>query len=730
MKKKLMIALGVLGFVLVIALTVATADSTRISPYYYQIVGVSILLIVVLISSFVMSIYRLWNDNKNIVFGSSLSSKLVGINIIMSVLPVLVVFGISVSFITYSINSWYSDVAQRGLSRSLQLSKTSTDFYLENVVIRAMDLRKRLQENFSATKNLSMSIALLPQRKNFDQIGVYVATMSDPVETETTDSRLTWPKVGNDVLESFRKVDVNSYYARNVSLKSDELYSQVWIPFGVSEGPWAGKPLLLYVGKKLPDKLAKDAIFIENTSQKYNELAYMQNSMQTYYILTLILVTLIAMLFSLSAGVYYARKLIDPIKVLSDSARRIAQGDFSLQQDNLSKRNDELGHLAVRFREMTQSLNNAQKRNEQLVKMQEEARIHQERVLNSITTGVLTFDNDGVLKTFNTSSSTILDFQLFPLIGTQWNEWSKKGNQERLLHAFINEVVQKSSEKNPLQYEYGGTDRIKILLGRFAMLPNGTGMVVVFDDVTQLVSAQKEAAWGEVAKRLAHEIKNPLTPIQLSAERLQRKIEPKLEEDDAQILSRCSTTIIQQVNSLKEMVESFRNYAKSVSLKLERMDFNIIAGDVLLLYEGTSCVFEFHPSEEPLIVDIDVTAIRQVLHNLFKNASEAAVEGQSADSMKEYAKPLVTVSTSKEDHKMVLLVENNGKSFAPHIIKQAFEPYVTDKVNGTGLGLSVVKKIVEEHNGEITLGNLARDEGAWVKVVLNLAEGKIAKFMK
>ena len=261
-----------------------------------------------------------------------------------------------------------------------------------------------------------------------------------------------------------------------------------------------------------------------------------------------------------------------------------------------------------------------------------------------------------------------------------------------------------------IQQPYAGPDEARILLGKATVLSeeNNRDTVLMFDDVTTLVRAQKEAAWGEVAKRLAHEIRNPLTPIQLSAERLSWKLADKLNEQDANILNRSTATIIKQVEAMKDMVEAFRNYARSPSLKLEKVELNGFIEDILLLYEGSSCTFSSNLSNIPLYIAADSGAIRQVLHNIFKNAAEAAEESKH---------PEVNVHTRQEGTQVVLTVTNNGKSFSTEMLHHAFEPYVTDKPTGTGLGLPVVKKIIEEHGGRISLSNQAAG-GACVKITL------------
>ena len=335
---------------------------------------------------------------------------------------------------------------------------------------------------------------------------------------------------------------------------------------------------------------------------------------------------------------------------------------------------------------------------------------HLETVLESLTAGVITLDEAGRLKTLNRSAENILGLPLSELSGSNWHDWPQSVPQYLLLTELFQTILATEDTGKPVQTAYTGGDEARILLAKATPLPadNGGGTVLVFDDITLLVRAQKEAAWGEVAKRLAHEIRNPLTPIQLSAERLAWKLQDKLGEQDAQILARSTDTIIKQVAAMKEMVEAFRNYARAPALKLEKQDLNKIIEEVLLLYEAGACTFDAVFSNIPAVMYADATAMRQVLHNIFKNAAEAAEEA---------AQPQVHIHTANADGQITLTVANNGKSFGKDMLANAFEPYVTDKPTGTGLGLPVVKKIVEEHGGRIALSNPA-EGGACVKITL------------
>ena len=289
-------------------------------------------------------------------------------------------------------------------------------------------------------------------------------------------------------------------------------------------------------------------------------------------------------------------------------------------------------------------------------------------------------------------------------------DWGQISSQWAVLGQIVVQVLAKVDDVTPVQMDYAGQDKAQILLIKATRITyeQMSHTVIVFDDVTDLVHAQKEAAWGEVAKRLAHEIRNPLTPIQLSAERLAWKLQDKLAEDDVRILIRSTDTIVKQVAALKDMVEAFRNYARSPALRPVEQDLRQVVGEVLVLYESGNCQFQSDLGKMPLRVRIDTALMRQVLHNLFKNAAEAT---ESAET------PLVEVKAGIEGDSVSLCIANNGKSFSPSILATAFEPYITDKKNGTGLGLSVVKKIIDDHQGKITIANQDAG-GAVIRIIL------------
>ncbi|MCW5622400.1 MAG: PAS domain-containing protein, partial [Burkholderiales bacterium] len=332
-------------------------------------------------------------------------------------------------------------------------------------------------------------------------------------------------------------------------------------------------------------------------------------------------------------------------------------------------------------------------------------------ILAKLSAGVLSFDQERRLRSANPSASDILATDLSVLLGERVDDWHLRAPQlTEVAHAMREAIVQARPDLWEKQLDLTGQGKVLLLRGSALQVGSDVGFVVVFDDITRLLQAQRYAAWGEVARRLAHEIKNPLTPIQLSAERLEHKLADKLQPADAQMLSRSTQTIVSQVSQLKGMVDAFSQYARMPEMQLQRLDLNQLVRDVLALYEGHKAVMTLSLDEQLPPVVGDSARLRQVIHNLLQNAEQAVATTDAARVM---------IRTGRDTQAALLEVIDNGPGFQPEILRRAFEPYVTTKTKGTGLGLAIVKKIVEEHNGSIQLSN-AGCGGAQVRICLPL----------
>ena len=694
-----LIFLVALAAALVYSLTLATNSGSPLSEYFWWLIAAGGLIVTILLAMLLRYGWLLLRHNRHNMLGSRLTRRLALMFTLIAVLPGLFLFGVSAQFISYSINSWFGNDTAQALESSLTLSKSALDNTLDNTIEQAAALQVEIISRTSMGGTAAEALRLSGETARFSQVGLYNPA-DGTTELISNPAALPPPPAEKEVAEELQRHGSS----RSVTNINGKLYAQGWLALPAAQE----KGKALFFRRPIPDNVARDAELIENARSKYAELTYAKQGLQTFFLITLLAAALLSIMLALVIALYFARRFIEPILSLAEGAKAVAQGDFS--QPRPVYRNDELGQLTRLFNHMTEQLAIAREAEELNRIRQEAARHYLETVLESLTAGVITLDETGRLKTLNRSAENILGLPLSELSGSNWHDWPQSVPQYLLLTELFQTILATEHTGKPVQTAYTGGDEARILLAKATPLPadNGGGTVLVFDDITLLVRAQKEAAWGEVAKRLAHEIRNPLTPIQLSAERLAWKLQDKLGEQDAQILARSTDTIIKQVAAMKEMVEAFRNYARAPALKLEKQDLNKIIEEVLLLYEAGACTFDAVFSNIPAVMYADTTAMRQVLHNIFKNAAEAAEEA---------AQPQVHIHTANADGQITLTVANNGKSFGKDMLANAFEPYVTDKPTGTGLGLPVVKKIVEEHGGRIALSNPA-EGGACVKITL------------
>ena len=694
-----LILLVALAAALVYSLTLATNSGSPLSEYFWWLIAAGGLIVTILLAMLLRYGWLLLRHNRHNMLGSRLTRRLALMFTLIAVLPGLFLFGVSAQFISYSINSWFGNDTAQALESSLTLSKSALDNTLDNTIEQAASLQVEIISRTSMGGTAAEALRLSSETARFSQVGLYNPA-DGTTELISNPAALPPPPAEKEVAEELQRHGSS----RSVTNINGKLYAQGWLALPAPQE----KGKALFFRRPIPDNVARDAELIENARSKYAELTYAKQGLQTFFLITLLAAALLSIMLALVIALYFARRFIEPILSLAEGAKAVAQGDFS--QPRPVYRNAELGQLTRLFNHMTEQLAIAREAEELNRIRQEAARHYLETVLESLTAGVITLDETGRLKTLNRSAENILGLPLSELSGSNWHDWPQSVPQYLLLTELFQTILATEHTGKPVQTAYTGGDEARILLAKATPLPadNGGGTVLVFDDITLLVRAQKEAAWGEVAKRLAHEIRNPLTPIQLSAERLAWKLQDKLGEQDAQILARSTDTIIKQVAAMKEMVEAFRNYARAPSLKLEKQDLNKIIEEVLLLYEAGACTFDAVFSNIPAVMYADATAMRQVLHNIFKNAAEAAEEA---------AQPEVHIHTANADGQITLTVTNNGKSFGKDMLANAFEPYVTDKPTGTGLGLPVVKKIVEEHGGRIALSNPA-EGGACVKITL------------
>jgi nitrogen fixation/metabolism regulation signal transduction histidine kinase len=446
--------------------------------------------------------------------------------------------------------------------------------------------------------------------------------------------------------------------------------------------------------------------------QEYQQIAISRLSLKRIYGMALTLTLMLALLMTFVIAYLLSERLGAPLRTLARGTRAVAKGDFS-QMPTLKSR-DELGVLIQSFNRMTRQLSDAREQVAHTHQETEQAKAFLERVLANLSSGVVVLDEALRVRTMNSAAALILGETTAALDAQRLTEL---GQPDDALHAFGATVAARFGETEgewQEQIDYAGKGGNQSLLLRGTRLPPGVerGYVLVFDDVTKLINAERNAAWSEVAKRLAHEIKNPLTPIQLSAERIARKLNGKLQTTDAEFLARATQTIVNQVAAMKSMVDAFAGYARMPRAKLESLDFNALVHEVLALYDAKALGLELHLEEDLPRIAGDSTLLRQVIHNLLQNAQ---------DALAGHEHPCVEIATRLNNHAICMTVTDNGAGFPEHLMTRLFEPYATTKAKGTGLGLAIVKKIVEEHQGKIQIENI-KSGGAMIRISLPVFE--------
>ena len=487
-----------------------------------------------------------------------------------------------------------------------------------------------------------------------------------------------------------------------------------------------GEAHIIQLLQPVPKQLSNTAEAVQAVYQDYQELSLSRESLKQVFALTLTLVLMLSMLSAVSIAFVLSRRLSAPLSVLAEGTRAIARGEYETVLP--VQTHDELGILVQSFNSMTRRLGDATQAAERSRANVEEARVYLETILAHLSSGVLALNEKGELRTYNLAASNILGVVLGHFAN---HPFEKLGQEFPALIQFANEILAQSHSKAATEWqtqmEIVTTQGKRTLLLRGSRLPYSadSGYLVVFDDITTMVQAQRDAAWGEVARRLAHEIKNPLTPIQLSAERLEHKLSSKLDATDGEMLKRATDTIVAQVSAMKTMVNEFSEYARAPTLNLATLDFNELIKDVLALYEPQGIKLKVTLAKQALHVLGDTTMLRQVMHNLLQNAQDALDGTKNAT---------IELTTLKKSDEVLLIVSDNGTGFPVEILSRAFEPYMTTKSHGTGLGLAIVKKIIEEHKGTIAIENAdtksAGHTGAIVTVSLPIKSTQIASKRK
>jgi nitrogen fixation/metabolism regulation signal transduction histidine kinase len=722
------------GLVLAFLLVFATQNSERYEPHFVWLVWTNVALASILSLVILIAIGRLAMRLRSRKFGSKLLLKLAGIFGLVGLLPGLLIYTVSYQFVSRSIETWFDVRVEGALEAGLNLGRTTLDMLTSDLASKTRLAAERLSAPLAGNDPLNQGSPSYPNVLDLERLREQLGAQAVTLLNETGHVEMTAGGDGTRILSADRlplswrqearsrgvmaqvegldnKSDDPSTAASQGASNLARVVAVAWMPDRSFSLQARGHYLL--VTQKLRPELVRNALDVQTAYSEYQQRSIGREGLRRMYIGTLTLALILAVFGAFLLAAILGQQLARPLLLLAAGVGEVARGD--LRPKAIFASGDELGGLTRAFAAMTQQLSDARQLAERSVQELDSARAHLQTILDNLTAGVIVFDATGRIDIVNPGATRILRLPLSAYRGRPLSDvaglesFAESLRQRFELYATDPTPGERQQWQESYELALPHNPEPLTLLVRGADLPPDERLIV-FDDLTEVVSAQRAQAWSEVARRVAHEIKNPLTPIQLSAERLLLKLDDKLEETSRQLLHRSVNTIVTQVQALKNLINEFRDYARLPTAKPVPLNLNELINDVLALYghaleQGT---LKLELTENLPLIMGDAALLRQVVHNLVQNALDAVTEHPPDDEA-----PCVLIRTDtplKEDggiRAVRLAVRDNGPGFPEKILKRAFEPYITTKTRGTGLGLAVVKKIADEHGALVRLRNLA-----------------------
>ena len=704
-----LVALTAAALVLFFLLSIATSNRARYEAYYVWLVWVNVVVALLLLLVIVIAVVRLQLRVRSGKFGSRLLLRLVGVFAFVGIVPGVLIYTVSYQFVSRSIESWFDVKVEGALDAGLNLGRDTIEAQVKDLGAKTLLAAERLGESGA----LNQPLALERLREQFSARDVAIVGAGGQIINAAGSSAIALapdrPSAslmrqarGSRVASQLEGLDDEG----NAGASPARVRALAQIPssnFALGE-----QDRFLLVTQVLPPSLAANALAVQAAYREYQQRALARDGLRQMYIGTLTLALILAVFGALLLAVALGNQLAQPLLMLAEGVRQVAQGDLTPKPVFASR--DELGGLTRSFADMTEQLSDARSLVQRSVAQLESARANLQTILDNLTAGVIVFDRYGRIDTVNPGATRILRLPLSAYRGRRLAEVpGLAGFAEAVAARFDSQIAsrepgERDHWQDAFELQTAPEREKQTLLVRGADMPHDA-QLMVFDDISEVVSAQRAEAWSEVARRLAHEIKNPLTPIQLSAERIAHRLSPKLDGPDQAMLARSVDTIVHQVQAMKQLVNEFRDYARLPAAQMLPLDLNELAGEVLGLYGQALDNHLLLPQLEPGLPRImgDATQLRQVIHNLVQNGLDAVAD--RPDGQVE----LITRTARGELGELRavrLTVIDNGPGFADKVLKRAFEPYVTTKAKGTGLGLAVVKKIADEHRARLRAANL------------------------
>jgi len=749
-RTRLLLVLGAItGAGLFVLLAWSTGSASRLAQFHELLVYMNVALALGLFGWVLGLSIKLIRQLRRNKFGARLTARFAVAFALIGVLPGALIYTVSIQFMSRSIESWFNVRVDSALDAGLALGREALDAQLNELDTRARSLLPSFSDasdaELPALLERVLEITGVREASVITSSGRPVAFVTEKLSTLLPQG----PPPG--VLQRLR-LSGSYASAETVSTQAIEgdpsgLILRVILPLGSSaQTPGAlvrSEVRWLQLIKAVPEELVMNAEEVREGYRDYQELALSREGLRQLFAVTLTLALLLAVFAAMAVALFISKRLVQPLLVLAAGTQAVSIGDFRALAE--PPQNDEVGQLTRSFNAMTRQLSEARRLVDMNRSQLEQSKLYTEGILANLSAGVLVFDEQFRVTLFNQGAQSILGVDLRATKGRPLETVPGALPLAATIKRAFAQLVATGSERLHWQEQFEitlpGNDaqdkpQTTTLLARgthLSMDGRGNGYVVVFDDITAVISANRTVAWGEVARRMAHEIKNPLTPIQLSAERLAMKLGDRLEKADAELLTRATNTIVNQVTSLKHMVDEFREYARKPVVVFKPVDLNHLIEEVLILYgwdpntemslvDSAGVQFKSSLAHALPLVRGDQTQLRQVIHNLLSNSRDALNEQGQGGTIQITTEQINTADNTQPAVRLV--VSDTGPGFSAKLLQQAFEPYVTTKTHGTGLGLAIVKKIVDELGGYIDLSN-RRDGGARITIVLVPMESEV-----
>ncbi|MBT6015456.1 MAG: HAMP domain-containing protein [Nitrosomonadales bacterium] len=705
------------GFLILLAQSLSNNDLVS-NDTFLVLLAISVAFVLCLFFLILFQIFKLLQSVKKEITGSKLTLRLVISFGMMVLIPVLIVYLVSVNFLTKSIESWFDVRVESALEGGLTLGQNTIDILIDDIQLKGKSIayaisnkpfEKREEILIDLREKFSIASAVLYKSDgNISAISQSNSTINSTINTTTL------------TLEDLTK-GKSGYFVRIEEAKENNLVLKAFIPIFYNNinqtTDLIGLEEILMLSQPIPESIANVAVSVESVFEEYQQLRYSRNSLKIIYTLTLTIVLMLAILTSVAISFVISRRFTRPLSLLAEATNQIAKGNYKKIIPEIGK--DELGRLVKSFNSMTYQLDTATKNSKKDRKRLEDARTFLDTTLTNLVTSIIVIDEDQKIKLYNKSAAKLLNFKLSNMIGEKLKNAIKEVKKFDLVISFIDKALKEHNESINISKEIvlDSLKEEKTLILKLSSFQESSGIsyILVLDDISVVAKAQRQIAWSEIARRLAHEIKNPLTPIQLSAERVQNKIIDKLNKTDKDLLNKSTNTIIKQVDALKLMVNEFSEYSRSPTIVRKKIDITNLIDEVSYLYSDQNFTIKKNYPKKRREIRIDENKFRQVLINIFDNSKSA---------LENIKNPRINITIKYDDNFFRLKFEDNGMGVPKDIIERIYEPYVTSKKTGTGLGLAIVYKIIEEHSGSIEIKNV-NPGGAAISITLPIKESKI-----